>query len=168
VLPKVLLSRPERTEWGNRAPVDVFNRLMAKHVKSAGWTPNTHTNIRPEQVRSRREQWGVETLGQLRRDHQGVAGPRTRLDGPIVIVEYEGALRLLDGNHSINTWAAKGDLALHCMMCTFTRSTGRDSWSSYRRSASRFGVHYWLQSSKGYSRRPEGGGLESRVRRRCA
>jgi hypothetical protein len=29
-----------------------------------------------------------------------------------VIVEYQGAMRLLDGNHRINTWVAKGDADL--------------------------------------------------------
>jgi hypothetical protein len=100
-------------EWGDREPMDVFNRLMAKHIRPGGWTANTHMNIFPHQVRSRREQWGIDRLGQLRRGHPGVANPRTRLDGPIVIVEYEGAARLLDGNHRINTWVAMGDSALH-------------------------------------------------------
>ncbi len=105
--------------------MDVFNRLIAKQVRPAGWTPNTHMNIYPHQVRSRREQWGMDRLGQLRRGHQGVAGPGTRLDGPIVIVEYEGATRLLDGNHRINTWAAMGDAALHAVHIHAIDGTGQ-------------------------------------------
>jgi hypothetical protein len=72
-------------------------------------------NIRPDRVRSRRENWRIERLGQLRRGHPGVAGPLTRLDGPIVVVEYGGIVRLLDGNHRINTWVANGGSALHAV-----------------------------------------------------
>jgi hypothetical protein len=93
--------------------MDVFNRLLAKHIRPDGWTPNTHMDIRPEQIRSRREQWGIDRLGLLPRGHHGMAGPGTRLDGPIVIVQYQGAMRLLDGSHRVNTWIAMRDPAQH-------------------------------------------------------
>jgi hypothetical protein len=100
-------------EWGDREPMDVFNRLMAKQVGLVGRTANTHTNFSPLEIRSRKEQWGTEALGQLTRGHGGIAGPRTRLDGPIVLVEYEGRVLVLDGNHRINTWVQKNDPGLH-------------------------------------------------------
>ena len=100
-------------EWGDRNSMDVFNRLLAKHIRPDGWTANTHADIRPEQIRSRREQWGIDRLAQLPRGHPGVAGRDTRLDGPIVVFEYQGAMRLLDGSHRINTWVAIRDPAQH-------------------------------------------------------
>lgn len=96
-------------KWGDREPIDVFNRLLAKHVRPAGWTPNTHMNIGPARIRSRKERWLIDRLGQLTRGHRGVAGPYTRLGGPIIVVEFEGTVRLLDGSHRINTWVAMND-----------------------------------------------------------
>ena len=100
-------------EWGDRDAMDVFNRLLAKHVRPDGWTNNTHLDIRPEQIRSRRELWGIDRLRQLTRGHRGVAGRDTRLDGPVVVVEYQGTMRLLDGNHRINTWVGRRDPDQH-------------------------------------------------------
>jgi hypothetical protein len=100
-------------EWGDRDEMDVFNRLVAKQIKPKGWTPNTHMDLRLEQISSRRDQWGVDRLSQLPRSHRGTAGPATRLDGPIVIVEIQGSMRVLDGSHRINTWVARGDSAQH-------------------------------------------------------
>ena len=111
-------------EWGDREPLDVLGRLMAKHFRPAGWTQNTHLIIRRDQVRSRREQWGIARLGQLKRGHAAVAGPRTSLDGPIVVVEHEGVVRLLDGNHRINTWLGIRDSALHDVHIHTIEGTG--------------------------------------------
>lgn len=35
------------SEWDDREPMDVFNRLLAKNIRPDGWTPNTHLNIEP-------------------------------------------------------------------------------------------------------------------------
>lgn len=100
-------------EWGDCEPIDVFNRLLAKNVRPAAWTKNSHMDITFDQIHSRQERWSVAELAGLARGHAGVAGAYTRLDGPIVVVEYLGAMRLLDGNHRINTWLATGDAGLH-------------------------------------------------------
>ena len=100
-------------EWGDRNPFDVFSRLIAKNVKPSGWTSNTHMNLLPDQIRSRQEEWGIAKLQQLKRGHSGVASAFTKLDGPIIVVEYGGVSRLLDGNHRINTWVANRDCELH-------------------------------------------------------
>lgn len=100
-------------KWGDREPIDVFNRLLAKNIRPTGWTPCTHANYQLSEIRSRREEWPTEKLGQLARGHSGLAGPRTRLDGPIIIVDFDLTLRVLDGNHRINTWVATGDSASH-------------------------------------------------------
>jgi hypothetical protein len=113
-------------ECGDRNVLDVFNRLLAKNIKPAGWTKYTHMNITPEQIRSRREQWPMSELSRLPRGHAGVAGPWTRLDGPIVVVEYLGSKRLLDGSHRINTWVAAGDADLHPVHIHTIEGAGQD------------------------------------------
>lgn len=98
-------------EWGDRNPLDVFNRLLAKNIRPSGWTDNTHLNIQRHQIRSRREQWTTDALRKLTRGHKFTQGKD--FDCPIVVVEYEGAQRVLDGNHRINRWIAAGDTRLH-------------------------------------------------------
>lgn len=112
-------------EWGDRAPIDVLNRLLAKNERPAGWTKNSHMDITPNRIHSRRERWGLTDFARLTRGHPGVAHALTRLDGPIVIVEYHGAMRLLDGNHRINTWVANGDAELHTVHIHTVEGTGR-------------------------------------------
>lgn len=41
-------------EWGDRTGLDVFGRLLAKHVKPAGWTANTHLDVREVHMRPAR------------------------------------------------------------------------------------------------------------------
>jgi hypothetical protein len=98
-------------EWGDQSPLDVFNRLLAKSIEPAGWTHNTHLDIQRHQITSRREQWTTETLGRLVRGHGSSAGGD--FGCPIIVAEYEGQQRLLDGNHRINRWIAVGDMRVH-------------------------------------------------------
>ena len=112
-------------EWGDRKPMDVFNRLLAKNVRAAGYTKHSHMDIAPSRICSRREQWGLIEFARLARGHLRAAGPFTRLDGPIVVVEYQGAMRLLDGNHRINTWLAKGDAEFHPVHIHTIQGAGR-------------------------------------------
>ena len=98
-------------EWGDRTPLDVFNRLLAKNVRPNTWTPNTHLDIQPSQVRSRSEQWTTDALAKLARGHTSVAG--RDFDCPIVIAEYAGKQRVLDGNHRINRWVLAKDAGRH-------------------------------------------------------
>jgi hypothetical protein len=100
-------------EWGDRLPLDVFNRLLAKNIRNDGWTKNTHLTIQPQQVASRQEQWTTDDLAKLPRGHGSSKGDDFAC--PIVIVEYDGAQRLLDGNHRINRWIATGDTRLHAV-----------------------------------------------------
>lgn len=98
-------------QWGDREPIDVFNRLLAKHLGHAGMSKTTHTDFRVEQISSRREQWGTAELGKLRRghgDHRGID-----VACPIVLAEYAGEMRVLDGNHRINRWVRTNDSRLH-------------------------------------------------------
>ncbi len=98
-------------EWGDRSPLDVFNRLLAKHIRPAGWTKNTHLNIRQEQIAARQELWSTEALAKLPRGHASSVG--VDVPCPIVIAEYQGVLRLLDGNHRVNRWVEKGVARSH-------------------------------------------------------
>jgi hypothetical protein len=98
-------------EWGDRHPLDVFNRLLAKNIRPGAGTRNTHLSIERDQVSSRREQWTTEELGKVARGHKSTAGQD--FGCPIIIAEYEGVQRVLDGNHRINRWVAAGDTRVH-------------------------------------------------------
>ena len=98
-------------EWGDRHPLDVFNRLLAKNVRPSTGTRNTHLDIKRDQVSSRREQWITEDLRKLARGHKSAAGQD--FGCPIIIAEYEGVQRVLDGNHRINRWVTAGDPRVH-------------------------------------------------------
>jgi hypothetical protein len=98
-------------KWGDRVPLDVFNRLLAKNIRPNAWTPNTHLNIQPQQISSRREQWTTDALARLPRGHTSTEGQD--FGCPIIVAEYEGQRRLLDGNHRINRWIEAGDPRLH-------------------------------------------------------
>jgi hypothetical protein len=98
-------------EWGDREPMDVFNRLLAKNLKPAGANKTTHANIRVEQISSRRERWSTAQLGMLHRGHSDPTG--VDISCPIVLAEYCGEQRVLDGNHRINRWLRARDERLH-------------------------------------------------------
>jgi hypothetical protein len=98
-------------EWGDRHPLDVFNRLLAKNIRPSIGTRNTHLGSKRDQVSSRREQWTTEDLGKLARGHKSAAGQD--FGCPIIIAEYEGVQRVLDGNHRINRWVTAGDTRVH-------------------------------------------------------
>jgi hypothetical protein len=93
-------------EWGDRTPLDVFNRLLAKNIRPTGWTSNTHLDLQAYQIVSRREQWSTDDLAKLRRGHARTSGED--FGCPIVIAEYEGT-RLLDGTTRINRWVERRD-----------------------------------------------------------
>jgi len=98
-------------EWGDRDSFDVFTRLLAKNIRPAGWTANTHCDFKRDQVVSRREQWTTDALGRLARGHSSSRGKD--FDCPIIIAEYDGLQRVLDGNHRINRWVIAGDTRVH-------------------------------------------------------
>ena len=97
-------------EWGDRSPLDVFNRLLAKNIKPPGWTSNTHANVLRDQIASRKEPWTTVALSQLARGHNDPTGKD--VPWPIILAEYEG-LRVLDGNHRINRWVMLNDPREH-------------------------------------------------------
>jgi hypothetical protein len=109
-------------KWGDRTPLDVFNRLLAKNIRPAGWTCNTHLDNQEHQITSRQEQWSTEALGRLSRAHREADRDS---DSPVVLVEYAGALRLLDGNHRINHWVATADGRTHPINIHRVAGTGR-------------------------------------------
>jgi hypothetical protein len=98
-------------KWGDREPIDVFNRLLAKNLQPPGANKTTHTNVRLDQISSRRERWPTAKLAELRRGHTDPTG--VDVECPIVLAEYAGELRVLDGNHRINRWVITGDTGLH-------------------------------------------------------
>jgi len=85
--------------------------LLAKNIRPRGCTTNTHLDITAEQIRSRRERWTTEALGKLVRGHNSTAGHD--FGCPIIIAEYGGVQRVLDGNHRINRWVGAGDTRVH-------------------------------------------------------
>src|SRR5947208_10761540 len=97
-------------KWGDRTPLDVFNRLLAKNLKPAGWTKNTHADLKREQIASRKERWTTAALGSLTRGHNSENG--IDVPWPIILAEYDGT-RVLDGNHRINRWVASSDVRDH-------------------------------------------------------
>ena len=96
---------------GDSSSLDVFNRLLAKNIRPIGWIPNTHLDIKLNQVKSRQEEWTTDQLERLTRGHNDTSGKD--FDCPIIVAEYEGVRRLLDGNHRINRWIAARDTQLH-------------------------------------------------------
>lgn len=108
---------------GDRNPLDVFNRLLAKNIRPTGWVPNTHLTIQRDQVTSRQEQWSTDALGRLPRGHGSALGED--FGCPIVVAEYEGKQRLLDGNHRINRWIAAGDTQMHDVNIHTIAGTGQ-------------------------------------------
>ena len=97
-------------KWGDRSPLDVFNRLLAKSIRPPGWTPNTHANVQREQIASRKEKWTTAALSELTRGHNSQVG--VDVPWPIILAEYEG-MRVLDGNHRINRWVELSDARDH-------------------------------------------------------
>jgi hypothetical protein len=97
-------------EWGDQNRLDVFNRLLAKYLKQSDHTMNTHTNVREQQIESRKEVWSTDKLGKLKRFHNSEAGVDVKC--PIILAEYMG-LYALDGNHRINRWVANKDTRQH-------------------------------------------------------
>ena len=105
------LSWHRHREWGDRVPLDVFTRLLAKNIRAPGWTPNTHLELQPQELTSRREVWTAAQLARLRRGHESKAGDD--FNCPIIVAEYQGTQRLLDGNHRNNRWIETGDERTH-------------------------------------------------------
>ena len=102
-----------RPEWGDRNELDVLNRLLAKKIQPDGWTTNTHSTVRFDQISSRVEKWTSKDLGKLRRGHGSTFGED--FECPIIVVEFDGQRLLLDGNHRINRWLEKHDNREHAV-----------------------------------------------------
>jgi hypothetical protein len=117
------LAAHRHPEWGDQLPIDIFNRLLAKNVRPAGWTTNTHFNIQRHQIRSRREKWSTDELAKLCRGHADSTG--IDFGCPIVLAEYDGKLRVLDGNHRINRWVANSDARVHDVNIHSVTAPGR-------------------------------------------
>ena len=98
-------------EWGDRCPLDVFNRLIAKNFERAGPNKTGHANVHEERIASRKEQWTTGNLGKLTRGHRGSGG--VDIACPIVLVECGGRTIVLDGNHRINRWVNSNDTRFH-------------------------------------------------------
>ena len=98
-------------EWGDRAEFDVLTRLLAKNIKRDGWTKYDHVPVKVEQVQSRREFRTTKQLSQLSIAH--TRDKPQHLGGPIIVFDYEGEERLLDGNTRINYWLQTEDTDPH-------------------------------------------------------
>ena len=100
-------------EWGDRSPEDVFFRLVAKNKRPPGWTATTHLSPTSVSISSRRESWLTAKLATLRRGHANTEGKD--FSCPIILVEFQDAVLVLDGNHRINRWVVTGDNSLHAV-----------------------------------------------------
>jgi hypothetical protein len=98
-------------EWGDRSPLDVFNRLVAKNLGRAGPQKSGHATVREDQITSRKEQWTTARLGALTRGHADPSG--VDIACPIVLVEHSGRTIVLNGNHRINRWVRTNDTRVH-------------------------------------------------------
>jgi hypothetical protein len=96
--------------------------VAGQNIRPSGWTTNTHFDISADQIGSRREQWTSETLGKLVRGHNSTAGQD--FGCPIIIAEYGGVQRVLDGNHRINRWVGAGDSRVHDVNIHTVSETG--------------------------------------------
>ncbi|TAK72249.1 MAG: hypothetical protein EPO19_02500 [Betaproteobacteria bacterium] len=105
------LSAHLHKKWGDRTRMDVFNRLLAKNLRPPGWTKNTHFTFTEAQIKSRQELWSTDRLAGLRLGHSDPSGDD--FECPIVIAEYAGEQRLLDGNYRVNRWKLLGDTKEH-------------------------------------------------------
>ncbi len=110
----VCLSAHVHPKWGDRSPMDAFNRLLAKHrkVRPADWREDTHLNIQRSQIRSKMVRRTAAELSVLCQ-HKGAARNERFTREPVVIAVYRGEELLLDGNHRINFWMQRGDTSLH-------------------------------------------------------
>jgi hypothetical protein len=95
---------------GDKLPLDVFNRLLAKNIRPLGWKGVTHTDAQVSQISARQERWTTAQLAVLPRGHSDPSG--VDIECPIIIAEYQDQ-RLLDGNHRVNRWVCSGDQRLH-------------------------------------------------------
>jgi len=98
-------------EWGDRSPLDVFNRRLAKNIAAPGWKKTDHMDIKPLQIRSHRDKRSTDELSRFHQLH-GLDDPH-RADCPIIIAVYEGKARLLDGHTRINYWVKQGNIGDH-------------------------------------------------------
>ncbi len=89
-------------EWDDRSQIDVFNRLLAKNIRAQGWKKTDHMDVKPHQIRSKREKRSTGELARFHRPH-GLDDPHCE-DCPLIIAVYNGKERLLDGHTRINYW----------------------------------------------------------------
>ncbi len=98
-------------ELGDRTPLDVFKRLLAKKIKAPDWKDTDHYPVARHQIRSYREKRTTEEIARLSRGHDKLQ-PMTR-GGPIIIAVLDDQERLLDGNTRINLWISQGNTDQH-------------------------------------------------------
>jgi hypothetical protein len=98
-------------EWGDHAPIDVFNRLLAKSIRAEDWKEGDHLEINESQIQSLREERSTQELALLRRSHDRFQPARE--DCPIIIAVYEGKEWLLDGTTRINLWLRQRSTQAH-------------------------------------------------------
>ena len=89
-------------EWGDATLFDVFTRLIARSIGRPTWTEDEHEPINIRDIRSRQEYRTTDELAKLDRHHS--RNEPMSVDGPIVVIDYAGQERLIDGTARINLW----------------------------------------------------------------
>ncbi len=98
--------------------LEVFNRLLSKSILGRNPKPPEIFNIQKSQISSFKQQWSTDRLKELleaQTEKHEWDIPRTDhgLKSPVIVAEYEGINRLLDGRLHINMWFHIGNTELH-------------------------------------------------------
>ena len=113
--------------------LDHARRLLLHHSKRGHGFIQTLNRLLGEQIErkpglvetdlvARYEWWTLDQLAVLWRKH-GRQTPR-RNDEPVLVVHFDGAMRLVDGTNRINDWEAKGESGPHQVILLSVENSG--------------------------------------------
>lgn len=95
-----------------------FNRLLTKSILGRAPLLEELLNFSKDEIVSFQYQWPTARLAEIKSNQEMSHDrfvPRTEcgINSPVIIAEYRGVLRLLDGSNRINMWVLHGDITLH-------------------------------------------------------
>lgn len=97
----------------------VFNWLVTKSFLRKNPDPSELFNIERSQIRSIRKEKSTAELKEIQKlggPPHDRANPQPKYNGtdsPIIIVKYNGEIRLIDGSNRINMWSNNENTDLH-------------------------------------------------------
>ena len=108
--------------WWERkdaSPTACLNRLTNERLSGSKLA------LDPTTAEVREEWWQTNELSRLERKHNKVHDFDD--DRPIVVVEFEGRLILVDGNHRVTRWLASGHNVERQLLIVHPHGIARDS-----------------------------------------